>query len=607
MSLSNNIVANSRKLIELLQNKYVVDYFQREYKWEYKHIEQLLVDLEASFLSNYNNSDNISDVNGKYNSYYLGPVVICEKGNIRSIVDGQQRLTSITLLLIYLNNLQKDSEDPEEISPLIFSKKGGRKSYNIEVPDRTKILDALFNDTDYNLEEEADESVRNMYDRFTDISNIFSEELKGEKLPLFIEWLKEKVVFVEILAYTDENAYTIFETMNDRGLNLTPTEMLKGYLLTHLKEPEKIEELNFLWKEKISNLHRYTTQEDLEFIRAWLRSQYAESIRSGSRGAENEDFEKIGTRFHTWVKDNHKKIGLTNSSSYYHFIKGDFEFYSSLYERIKSFESKYHSPIGRLNLTSFWGIASSLSYPLLMSPVNKLDDEETTLEKLKAVSTYIDILIVTRAINYKGNSQSFLRYIIYSLVKEIRNKSLVDLKEILREKISSSKESINEIDNFYVNGGNRKFIHYMMARIIHFVEHHIYKNDSIEMYDLMVARKHNRFVLTPIITDYNKYFESFENEPTYYSTEKKIGNYLLIRNPVSLEFLPVSNISKINLLKDENRLVSCLTKSYDLGLDGNDYLRNNGFLPFDNFQESINQRTKALNALIKIIWSVDNI
>ena len=53
---------------------------------------------------------------------------------------------------------------------------------------------------------------------------------------------------------------------------------------------EKIEELNYIWKEKISNLHRYSTQEDLEFIRAWLRSQYADSIRSGSRGAENEDF-----------------------------------------------------------------------------------------------------------------------------------------------------------------------------------------------------------------------------------------------------------------------------------------------------------------------------
>lgn len=206
------------------------------------------------------------------------------------------------------------------------------------MPDRTKILDALFNNEIYDINEELDESIKNMYDRYTDISNTFSIDLKNEKLPLFIEWLKEKVVFVEILAYSDENAYTIFETMNDRGLNLTPTEILKGYLLTHLKDLTKVEELNILWKEKISTLHKYSTQEDLEFIRAWLRSQYAESIRSGSRGAENEDFEKIGTRFHTWVKDNHKKIGLTTSDEFYYFIKGDFEFYSTLYEKIKVYE-----------------------------------------------------------------------------------------------------------------------------------------------------------------------------------------------------------------------------------------------------------------------------
>lgn len=348
MSLSNNIQANSKKLFELLQNKYIVDYFQREYKWEQKHIEQLLIDLEASFLYNHKQGDEVKDIVGVYNSYYLGPVVICEKSNIRSIVDGQQRLTSITLLLIYLNNLQKDSEDPEDIIHLILSKKGGRKSYNIEVPDRTKVLDTLFKGETYDTTDENDESVVNMIERYSDITNLFPESLKGDILPLFIEWLKEKVVFVEILAYSDENAYTIFETMNDRGLNLSPTEMLKGYLLTHIKEPEKVEELNLIWKNKISNLHKHSTQEDLEFIKAWLRSQYAETIRSGARGAENEDFEKIGTRFHTWVKDNHKKINLIKSDSFYYFIKGDFEFYSTIYEKIKKYETTYNHGVERL-------------------------------------------------------------------------------------------------------------------------------------------------------------------------------------------------------------------------------------------------------------------
>lgn len=607
MSLSNNIQANSRKLFELLQNKYIVDYFQREYKWQFKHIEQLLIDLEASFLSNYNDGDEIQDIVGKYNSYYLGPVVICEKGNIRSIVDGQQRLTSITLLLIYLDNLQKDSDDPEDINQLIFSKKGGRKSYNIEVPDRTKVLDALFKGENYDITDENDESVVNMIERYTDITNIFSEDLKGDKLPLFIEWLKEKVVFVEILAFSDENAYTIFETMNDRGLNLSPTEMLKGYLLTHIKEPEKVEELNLIWKNKISNLHKYSTQEDLEFIRAWLRSQYANSIRSGSRGAENEDFEKIGTRFHTWVKDNHKKINLIKSDSFYYFIKGDFEFYSSIYEKIKKFENTYTKGVERLYLSSYWGIASSLSYPLMMAPINKLDDEQTIIQKLNTVSSFIDILVVTRAINYKGNSQSFLRYIIYSLVKEIRDKSLEELKEILKEKLNTNKEQLSALEKFTYTNGSRKFIHYLMARCVLHVERAIYGNSEINMNSLMAARKQSRFVLTPIISDYTKYENLFKNEEIFTLTEKKIGNFILIPNPISVGFCSDFEPSKINRLSKELKLTQSLASSYYTNIDSDDYLYNIGFKAFTNFKETIDDRTNSMNSLIREIWDIKKI
>ena len=68
--------------------------------------------------------------------------------------------------------------------------------------------------------------------RYDDIEKYFPDEIKGDSLPYFIDWLKYNVVFVEIVAYSDDNAYTIFETMNDRGLNLTPTEMLKGFILS---------------------------------------------------------------------------------------------------------------------------------------------------------------------------------------------------------------------------------------------------------------------------------------------------------------------------------------------------------------------------------------
>ena len=59
-----------------------------------------------------------------------------------------------------------------------------------------------------------------------------------EALPYFVDWLIENVHLVEITAHSDDDAYTIFETMNDRGLSLTATDMLKGYLLANINDPE---------------------------------------------------------------------------------------------------------------------------------------------------------------------------------------------------------------------------------------------------------------------------------------------------------------------------------------------------------------------------------
>ena len=67
-------------------------------------------------------------------------------------------------------------------------------------------------------------------------------------LPCFLDWLTDKVMLVEITAFSDHDAYTIFETMNDRGLPLTPTDMLKGYLLNNITDDESRSQASEAWK-----------------------------------------------------------------------------------------------------------------------------------------------------------------------------------------------------------------------------------------------------------------------------------------------------------------------------------------------------------------------
>lgn len=94
------IQGNARTIRELLKGqKYAIDYYQREYKWETKQIHELIDDLTGRFWEDYRPSDRRRAVAG-YGHYFLGSIVVSRKDGRNYIVDGQQRLTSLTLLLM---------------------------------------------------------------------------------------------------------------------------------------------------------------------------------------------------------------------------------------------------------------------------------------------------------------------------------------------------------------------------------------------------------------------------------------------------------------------------------------------------------------------------
>src|SRR5690606_37379392 len=101
----------------------------------------------------------------------------------------------------------------------VFSERYGQKSFNLHVDERTPVMEALYENggEDFNGTD-APESVQNLLMRYRDLESAFPAELREAALPFFIDWLLENVHLVEITAYSDDDAYTIFETMNDRGL-----------------------------------------------------------------------------------------------------------------------------------------------------------------------------------------------------------------------------------------------------------------------------------------------------------------------------------------------------------------------------------------------------
>jgi len=109
------------------------------------------------------------------------------------------------LLLIYLQNRLVAAGLPSQVDSLIASIKFGRRSFNLDVPERTPALEALVERQPYD-ESGQPESVQPILARYADIEDIFPGDIDDEALPYFVDWLVENVNLVEITAYSDDDA-----------------------------------------------------------------------------------------------------------------------------------------------------------------------------------------------------------------------------------------------------------------------------------------------------------------------------------------------------------------------------------------------------------------
>ena len=133
------IVGKALTVRELLKGvKYSIDYYQREYEWQDKQIRELVDDLTGRFLEDYEPDHERGKV-AEYSHYFLGSIIISKKDSGSYIVDGQQRLTSLTLLLLLLRRLGKDAQISLNIDELIMSEKYGQKSFNLDVDERARL------------------------------------------------------------------------------------------------------------------------------------------------------------------------------------------------------------------------------------------------------------------------------------------------------------------------------------------------------------------------------------------------------------------------------------------------------------------------------------
>lgn len=605
----NKIEASDKTINELLKDKkFFIDYFQREYRWKEKHMIALIEDLTSTFLKSYKETDKRSEV-ANYQNYYLGPVVFSNAQDGKdSIIDGQQRITSITLFLIYLNNLQKDISNQVSISNLIFSEQYGEKSFNMTDEDRQAILKGLYENDEFDISKSEDETEINIYDRYMNIDSVFPESITDEVLPYFIDWFIGNVIIVKITAYSDENAYTIFETMNDRGMNLTSTEMLKGYVLSRISEPDKRNEINEIWKETMINLHNYESNADLTFFQAWFRGKYAISMRATKAGAENEDYELIGTRFHSWFKDNHETLfKLKNSDDFYSFFKDEFVFMANWYMKLWDYSNELNSKCPHVYYIDRWGIAPSIQDSLLLSTLNYSDDENTVHKKLDAVARYVETFTVRRAVNYKKFGQASIKYTMFNIIKTLRNNNLSELGNNLINSVDSISKQWDSINEFGLHGQNRKFVKHLLSRITAYIDHQVGKPNNYVSYHNPDGKQFEiEHLWSNIFEDHS---DEFEQETDFKYWRNSIGALVLLPNGTNQSFSSDKYEDKLPHYLKEN--------TYAQTLHPDCYEKNPNFLKspvlskmdfkahLELKKNDIEEREALIQSLCEEIWSTD--
>jgi len=607
----NKIEAHDTNINKLLKNqKFFIDYFQREYRWQEKHINQLIEDLANTFLKSYKDGDSRYDVE-KYQNYYLGPIVFSkntENGKL-SIIDGQQRITSITLLLIYLNNIQnKNAKEKVNISELIFSEKFGEKSFNMSDDVREICLKNLYDKGIYEPSDNEDETVINMVARYKDICDTFPEEIDENILPYFIDWFIENVVVVNITAYSDENAYIIFETMNDRGLNLTPTEMLKGYVLSKITDKKKRIEINDIWKKEIQELHKYSETADQNFFQSWFRGKYAKTIRQGKAGAEDQDFELIGSRFHNWFKDNHENLlSLSTPEDFYHFFKNKFPFYVKVYILIKKALDNFNLNIPHLNCIIYWGIAESLQDSLLLASINSDDSELFINQKIDFVARFIEIFTVRRSINFKKFGQSSIKYTMFTIIKNIRDNEITDLSKNLILEIDKLPEKWDGIQKFYLHGMNGNFVKHLLSRISSYIDNLIGKDTTYAYYHHPNGKQ---FEIEHIWADkFYEHKDEFDQENDFFEWRNSIGALLLLPNGTNQSFNSDKYEDKLEHYLKENTYAQTLHQIFytkNPNFLKSPIIMKLGFKPHQHFRkDDITDRKKLLQCICEELWNIE--
>ncbi|OGG94793.1 MAG: hypothetical protein A2527_01020 [Candidatus Lambdaproteobacteria bacterium RIFOXYD2_FULL_50_16] len=595
---------------------YHIDFYQREYKWLHAPVQRLLDDIYFQFGEKYRQhkevEPNMETVTTHYPWYYLNTYVTNQvKGKVY-VVDGQQRLTTLTLILMKLRQMAiaYGSKTEKWLENKIAGFSGKDREYWMNHVNQQSTLDHIFDGKGALPTIAPDDATgRNLLENYKIISDWLDFKVESQhQFETFVFYILTRLVLIK-LSVEQTDVPMVFEVINDRGVRLKPYEILKGKLLGQIDKVE-LEQVDYngIWEKQTKLVNKFREDEIDSFFRAFLKAKYARNRKDGQRF--DGDYHR-----EMYTADLEAQLHLEHSpNAVKDFLKKTYIYYSRLYARIwagtQSIASDYP-----------WVFYNSLNEMdtqfLLIISACKLDDPEETF-KIAEVSRQLDRMFTLLQLQNSYDSNEVITS-IYLVANEIRNGALQDiapafdkqLQSILGQRRSGHVQESFQwgyFRNASIVSLNKRFIRYYFARVDEFLAHGTKVSPKHPIQELVTKRGGKTgFHVEHILSHNNQNKALFSDDEERFDADRnRLGGVLLLKGK--------DNISS------SNEVYSDKLKTYANTLYWNETLRQDAYkskLDFDAFKkqysldfhpldqfgpEELEYRHRLLYDISKLIW-----
>lgn len=280
---------DKQNIAMVFKSRYTVPSYQRHYVWDSDQVNDLLTD----FIENYQGHPN--------DEYFLGSYIYQDKGNELDLLDGQQRITTLFLLFAFLRDFNKTPDDIKNSCKKYVYQEGNamecidgqvRLNYAIRGNVNQFINDYIVNKDittlweTFHVERETNknESIRHICNSLLCIK-VFFESNPSIDIKLFAQYICLNVVMIYVSAKTLEDAFRLFSIMNDRGLKLSNSDILKSSNLEKITKDEDRNTCANQWEKLQSDLGT-----DFDRFLSYIRMTL---LKSRQRTTLLDEFEKL--------------------------------------------------------------------------------------------------------------------------------------------------------------------------------------------------------------------------------------------------------------------------------------------------------------------------